>query len=79
MATPPDPRGEKLCCFLQSLGGEILLENQQLRFGVFREGVFQKMPALEGQFLKEISVKFAGENHLRTQTKTQDKALRRGS
>ena len=40
---------------------------QQLRFGVFREGVFQKMPALEGQFLKEISVRFAGENHLRTQ------------
>ena len=51
---------------------------QQLRFGVFREGVFQKMPALEGQFLKEISVRFAGENHLRTQ-KTQNKALRRGS
>ena len=25
------------------------------------------MPALEGQFLKEISVRFAGENHLRTQ------------
>ena len=24
-------------------------------FWVFREGVFQKMPALEGQFLKEIS------------------------
>ena len=22
------------------------------------------MPALEGQFLKEISVRFAGENHL---------------
>ena len=35
---------------------------QQLRFGVFREGVFQKMPALEGQFLKEIAVGFAGEN-----------------
>ena len=29
--------------------------------GVFREGVLQKMPALEGQFLKEISVRFAGE------------------
>ena len=27
---------------------------QQLHFGVFREGVVQKMPALEGQFLKEI-------------------------
>ena len=36
------------------------------------------MPALEGPFLKEISVRFAGENHLRTQ-KTQNKALRRGS
>ena len=57
--------------------------------GVFREGVFQKMPALEGQFLKESSVRFAGENHLRTQrntqrnththTHTQNKALRRGS
>ena len=43
---------------------------QQLRFGVFREGVFQKMPALEGQFLKEIAVRFAGENHLRTQKNT---------
>ena len=52
---------------------------QQLRFGVFREGVFQKMPALEGQFLEEISVRFAGENHLRTQRQTQNKALRRGS
>ena len=52
--------------------------NQQLRFGVFREGGCQKMPALEGQFLKEISVRFAGENHLRTQ-KAQNKALRRGS
>ena len=41
--------------------------DQQLRFGFFREGVFQKMPALEGQFLKEIAVRFAGENHLRTQ------------
>ena len=44
---------------------------QQLRFGVFREGVFQKMPALEGQFLKEISVRFAGENRLRTQKNTK--------
>ena len=52
---------------------------QQLRFGVFREGVFQKMPALEGQFLKEIYVRFAGENHLRTQKNTKNKALRRGS
>ena len=52
---------------------------QQLRFGVFREGVSKKMPALEGQFLKEISVRFAGENPLRTQKKTQNKALRRGS
>ena len=46
--------------------------------GFFARGVFQKMPALEGQILKEISVRFAGENHLRTQ-KTQKKALRRGS
>ena len=29
------------------------------------------MPALEGQFLKEISVRFAGENHLRTQKNTK--------
>ena len=37
------------------------------------------MPALEGQFLKEISVRFAGENHLRTQKnkkKTQSSAQR---
>ena len=33
------------------------------------------MPALEGQFLKEISVRFAGENHLRTQ-KTHKTKLR---
>ena len=33
------------------------------------------MPALEGQFLKEISVRFAGENHLRTQRKTQKTKL----
>ena len=51
--------------------------NQQLRFGVFREGVFQKMPALEGQFLKEISVRFAGENHLRTQKNTKQSSAQR--
>ena len=44
-------------------------------FWGFREGVFQKMPALEGQFLKEISVRFAGENHLRTQRKTHKTEL----
>ena len=49
----------------------------QLRFGVFREGVFQKMPALEGQFLKEISVRFAGENHLRTQKNTKQSSAQR--
>ena len=43
--------------------------------GFFREGVFQKMPALEGQFLKEISVRFAGENHLRTLRKTHKTKL----
>ena len=32
------------------------------------------MPALEGQFLKEISVRFGGENHLRTQ-KTHETKL----
>ena len=48
-------------------------KTQQLRFGVFREGVFQKMPALEGQFLKKNSVRFAGENHLRTQKNTKQK------
>ena len=48
-----------------------------LRFGVFREGVFQKMPALEGQFLKEISVRFAGENHLRTQKNTKQSSAQR--
>ena len=52
-------------------------EVQQLRFGVFREGVFQKMPALEGQFLKEISVRFAGENHLRTQKNTKQSSAQR--
>ena len=45
--------------------------------GVFREGVFQKMPALEGQFLKEISVRFAGENHLRTQKNTKQSSAQR--
>ena len=50
---------------------------QQLRFGVFCEGVFQKMPALEGQFLKEISVRFAGENHLRTQKNTKQSSAQR--
>ena len=50
---------------------------QQLRFGVFREGVFQKMPALEGQFPKEISVRFAGENHLRTQKNTKQSSAQR--
>ena len=50
---------------------------QKLRFGVFREGVFQKMPALEGQFLKEISVRFAGENHLRTQKNTKQSSAQR--
>ena len=53
------------------------VEPQQLRFGVFREGVFQKMPALEGQFLKEISVRFAGENHLRTQKNTKQSSAQR--
>ena len=55
--------------------------SQQLRFGIFQppEGVVQKMPALEGQFLREISVRCAGENHLRTQQNTQNEALRRGS
>ena len=52
-------------------------KTQQLRFGVFREGVFQKMPALEGQFLKEISVRFAGENHLRTQKNTKQSSAQR--
>ena len=50
---------------------------QQLRFGVFREGVFQKMPALEGQFLKflwDLQEKITSE-----QRKTQNKALRRGA
>ena len=56
----------------------IISENyQQLRFGVFREGVFQKMPALEGQLLKEISVRFAGENHLRTQKNTKQSSAQR--
>ena len=41
--------------------------------GFFARGVFQKMPALEGQFPKEISVRFAGENHLRTQKKHKTK------
>ena len=48
-----------------------------LRFGVFREGVFQKMPALEGQFLKELSVRLAGENHLRTQKNTKQSSAQR--
>ena len=50
---------------------------QQLRFGVFREGVFQEMPALEGQALKDISVRFAGENHLRTQKNTKQNSAQR--
>ena len=53
------------------------LISQQLRFGVSREGVFQKMLALEGQFLKEISVRFAGENHLRTQKNTKQSSAQR--
>ena len=52
-------------------------QDQQLRFRVFREGVFQKMPALEGQILKEISVRFAGENHLRTQKNTKQSSAQR--
>ena len=35
------------------------------------------MPALEGQFLKEISVRFAGENHLRTQKSTKQSSAQR--
>ena len=35
------------------------------------------MPALEGQFLKEISVSFAGENHLRTQKNTKQSSAQR--
>ena len=35
------------------------------------------MPALEGQFLKEISVRFAGENHLRTQKNTKQSSAQR--
>ena len=50
---------------------------QQLRFGVFREGVFQKMPALEGRFPKEISVRFAGENYLRTHKNTKQSSAQR--
>ena len=38
-------------------------------FWGFSRGGFQKMPAFEGQFLKEIPVRFAGANHLRTQKK----------
>ena len=53
------------------------LDNLQLRFGVFREGVFRKMPALEGQFLKEIAVRFAGENHLKTQKNTKQSSAQR--
>ena len=35
------------------------------------------MPGLEGQFLKEISVRFAGENHLRTQKNTKQSSAQR--
>ena len=35
------------------------------------------MPALEGQFLKEIAVRFAGENHLRTQKNTKQSSAQR--
>ena len=35
------------------------------------------MPALEGQFLKEISVRFAGENPLRTQKNTKQSSAQR--
>ena len=61
----------------RSLSVNILIFWQQLRCGVFREGVFQKMPALKGQFLKEISVRFAGENHLRTQKNTKQSSAQR--
>ena len=45
--------------------------------GFFARGVFQKMPALEGQFLKNISVRFAGENHLRTPKNTKQSSAQR--
>ena len=35
------------------------------------------MPALEGQFLKEVSVRFAGENHLRTQKNIKQSSAQR--
>ena len=35
------------------------------------------MPALEGQFLKEISVRFAGKNHVRTQKNTKQSSAQR--
>ena len=35
------------------------------------------MPALEGQSLKEIAVRFAGENHLRTQKNTKQSSAQR--
>ena len=35
------------------------------------------MPALEGEFLKEVSVRFAGENHLRTQKNTKQSSAQR--
>ena len=45
--------------------------------GFFARVFFQKMPALEGQFLKEVSVRFAGENHLRTQKNTKQSSAQR--
>ena len=35
------------------------------------------LSALEGQFLREISVRFAGENHLRTQKNTKQSSAQR--
>ena len=53
---------------------------QQLRFGVFREGVFQKMPALEGKnFWRKKFCEICAQKSTSEHRKTQNKALRRGS
>ena len=76
---PPHPKisGPKSLGLGSFFFPDLYLFIQQLRFGVFREGVFQKMPALQGQFLTEISMRFAGENHLRTQKNTKQSSAQR--
>ena len=71
MGSRPTPQKSNLWETLRVKRPFFSLRSQQLRFGVFCEGVFQKMPALEGQFLKEITVRFAGENSEHRKHKTK--------